>query len=239
MANSDLRSTYNLYCDESCHLEHDKQSVMVLGIVWCRLDKSREIAQRIREIKTRHALSPKFEIKWSKVSPAGLAFYRDIIDYFFDDDHLHFRVLVAHKDKLRHDAFAQSHDQWYHKMYFLALQTILAPQSSYRIYFDIKDSRSGANLAHLHEILCNNIYDFRRRVIERVQGVHSDHVEQVQLADLLIGAVGYINRNLTTSTAKTTLIERIQKRSNYSLVRNTLLREEKFNIFHWNPSGEE
>lgn len=224
---------YNAYCDESCHLEHDKQSVMVLGIVWCRLDKSREIAERVREIKSRHHMAPEFEIKWSKVSPGGLALYQDIVDYFFDDDHLHFRVLIAHKEKLRHEIFQQSHDEWYHKMYFVALQTILSPQSSYRIYFDIKDSLSGANLERLHEILCNNIYDFRKRVIERVQGVRSDEIEQVQLADLLIGAVAYANRGLSTSTAKTALVERIRKRSGYSLARNTLLREEKFNIFHW------
>jgi len=224
---------YNLYCDESCHLEHDGHSAMVLGIVWCPLQNSREIAERIREIKVRYGLSPEFEMKWSKVSPAGLEFYRDVIDYFFDDDHLCFRVLVAHKEKLAHAKHNQTHDEWYHKMYFLALQTILAPRSTYRIYFDIKDSRSGANIERLHEILCNNIYDFRRRIIQRAQGVHSHHVEQVQLADLLIGAVSYANRNLSSSAAKTALVERIRKRSGYSLMRNTLLREEKFNVFHW------
>ena len=34
---------YNVYCDESCHLEHDHQNVMALGAVWCPLDKVREI----------------------------------------------------------------------------------------------------------------------------------------------------------------------------------------------------
>jgi len=24
---------YNIYCDESCHLEHDRQPVMVLGAI--------------------------------------------------------------------------------------------------------------------------------------------------------------------------------------------------------------
>lgn len=61
---------YNVYCDESCHLEHDSQVAMVLGAVWCPLEKTREIAKRLREIKTRHGLSPNFEMKWVKVSPA-------------------------------------------------------------------------------------------------------------------------------------------------------------------------
>ena len=110
---------YAIYCDESCHLEQDGQPIMVLGAVWCPQEKTREIAVRIRELKQRHGLSSTFEIKWAKVSPAKVAFYRDVLDYFFDDDDLHFRALiVANKAKLRHEDFEQDHDTWYYKMYF-------------------------------------------------------------------------------------------------------------------------
>jgi len=57
-----MTTTYNLYCDESCHLEHDRQPVMVLGAVWCPLKKAREISVHIREIKAWHSLPPKFEL---------------------------------------------------------------------------------------------------------------------------------------------------------------------------------
>jgi len=30
-----MRDTYNIYCDESCHLEHDGIPTMVIGAVWC------------------------------------------------------------------------------------------------------------------------------------------------------------------------------------------------------------
>lgn len=39
-----MSDTFNVYCDESCHLENDHQKAMVLGAVWCPLEKSREIA---------------------------------------------------------------------------------------------------------------------------------------------------------------------------------------------------
>lgn len=42
-----MSATYNIYCDESCHLENDHQKVMVLGAVWCPLEKRREIAVRL------------------------------------------------------------------------------------------------------------------------------------------------------------------------------------------------
>jgi hypothetical protein len=110
---------FNIYCDESCHLQHDHQQVMVLGAVWCPLEKTREIAKRIREIKQRHNLSPAFEVKWIKVSPVKKLFYLDLMDYFFDDDDLHFRALIVpDKSQLRHEDFAQDHDTWYYKMYF-------------------------------------------------------------------------------------------------------------------------
>ena len=149
---------YNIYCDESCHMENDRQKVMVLGAVWCPLEKVREISVRLREIKEHHRIKPDFEIKWTKVSPAQTRFYLDVMDYFFDDDDLHFRALIVpDKTKLRHEDFGQSHDDWYYKMYFDMLKVIFNPHDCYRIYLDIKDTRSAAKVAKLHDVLCNNM----------------------------------------------------------------------------------
>lgn len=70
-----MSETFNIYCDESCHLENDGQKAMVLGAVWCPEVKRLEIAQRLREIKIRHKLSADFEIKWTKVGATKLQFY--------------------------------------------------------------------------------------------------------------------------------------------------------------------
>jgi hypothetical protein len=233
-----MSEIFNVYCDESCHLENDRQPLMVLGAVWCPLEKTREIAIRIREIKKQHDLPPNFEIKWVKVSPAKLDFYIAVMDYFFDDDDLHFRGLIADKTRLRHKERNQTHDDWYYKMYFDMLKVILFPYSRYRIYIDVKDTRSQSkveNLQKLHEVLSNNMYDFRREVIERVQAVHSREIEQLQLADLLIGAVAYANRGLQTSQAKLELVNRMRQRSGYRLTSKTLYRENKVNLFLWQP----
>jgi len=230
-----MSETYNIYCDESCHLENDKQPAMVLGAAWCPLDKTREIAVRIREIKRKHGLAPKFEAKWTKVSPAGSKFYVDLLDYFFDDDDLHFRALVVpDKTKLDHDAFpGQDHDVWYYKMYFDMLKVILSPTDRYRIYLDIKDTRGAEKVKKLHDVLCNNLYDFSRDIVERVQLVHSHEIEQLQLADLLVGAISYVNRGLRANSGKVALVERMRKRSGYTLDRTTLLREAKVNLLLW------
>ena len=231
---SDMRPTYNVYCDESCHLERDRQPVMVLGAVWCPLEKSRETSVRIREIKTSHGLSPAFESKWTKVSPAKQAFYLDLLDYFFDDDDLHFRALVVQdKSRLQHYLYGQTHDTWYYKMYFDMLKAVLDPEACYRIYLDIKDTRSAAKITKLHDVLCNSMYDFGSQVIERLQTVRSHEAEILQLTDLLIGAVSYVNRGLQMNAAKLAVVERMRERSSYSLTKTTLLRENKVNLFMW------
>ncbi|HWR83377.1 MAG TPA: DUF3800 domain-containing protein [Candidatus Deferrimicrobium sp.] len=227
---------YSIYCDESCHLEGDHHPIMVLGAVWCPTSLTRAIFNRIREIKIRNGLSREFEVKWTKVSPSKNQIYRDLLDYFFDDDHLHFRCLVAeNKYNLQHTLFGQDHDTWYYKMYFNLLKVILSPHDTFRIYLDIKDTRSESKVAKLRDVLSNNMYDFQRRIIERIQTVRSHEVELIQLADLLTGTISYLNRGISTNEGKLALVTRMQERSGYQLTQTTLLKEEKLNLFKWKP----
>jgi hypothetical protein len=232
-----MGNLYNIYCDESCHLEHDGEKAMTIGGIWCPHNKKNEIFNRIREIKKEHGLSEKFEIKWNKVSMGKLDFYMDIVNYFFDNSDLHFRVLVVpNKQELIHELYKQTHDDFYYKMYFNMLKTLFEPGSEYNIYIDIKDTRGQRKVEKLHEVLCNNHYDFNRKLIRKIQQVRSEEVELVALADLMIGALSYLHRNKNTSEAKLKLIERIKTRSGYNLMASTLFRENKFNIFIWHPS---
>ncbi|WP_261509120.1 DUF3800 domain-containing protein [Burkholderia multivorans] len=233
-----MDQTYNVYCDESCHLENDGQKAMVIGAVWCPTSSRNEIATRLREIKRRHGLNSSIESKWTKISKSKIEFYLDCVDYFFDNDDLHFRgIIIPNKDTLDHNAFHQDHDTWYYKMYFTMLKAIFDPASKYRVYIDIKDTLGQKKIEKLHEVLCHNAYDFSRSMIERVQRVQSHEVEHLQLADVLIGALSYMHRGLNESATKRQIIERIKQRSGYSLDRNTLLRETKFNLLVWHSGG--
>jgi hypothetical protein len=229
-----MASTVNIYCDESCHLERDAASVMVLGALACPTAKSREIADRLRDFRERHGLARWFEMKWTKVSPAKSTFYLDVLDYFFDDDDLRFRALIVpDKSQLRHGDFGQDHDTFYYKMYYTLLKAMLSPEERYSIFLDIKDTRSHAKEQTLHDVLCNSLHDRDQKVVERLQSVRSTEVQQVQLADLLTGIVSYANRDLQTSPAKTALVERMRKRSGYRLTASTLVRADKVNLFRW------
>ncbi len=229
-----MSNTLNIYCDESCHLLNDGHEVMTLGALWCPLERRREIDVHLREIKSKHGIPATTEVKWTKVSPAKLVFYSDWIDYFFDDDDLHFRALVVpNKSALRHESFGQTHDEWYYKMLFTLVSPLLKPENSHRIYLDYKDNHSGDKARKLHDVLCGSAYDFDRAIIERVQPVASHESELMQLCDLLIGAVGYANRSLSTSQAKLRLVARMRERSRLTLNRTTLLNATKVNLLRW------
>lgn len=207
---------------------------MVLGALACPTAKAHEIADRLRDFRDRHGLPRWFEIKWTKVSAGKCPFYLDVLDYFFDDDDLHFRALIVpDKSRLRHADFGQDHDTFYYKMYYTLLRAMLSPEERYSIFLDIKDTRSHAKEQKLREVLCGSLHDRDQKVIERLQSVRSSEVQQVQLADLLTGIVSYVNRGLQSSSAKTALVERMRKRSGYRLTFSTLLRAEKVNLFRW------
>lgn len=227
----------NIYCDESNHLENDGKKIMVLGAVYCPKNEVRFINERIKEIKEKHGLPRNVEIKWKRVSSGKLMCYRDIIDYFFDKDSLHFRAVVINKTELDHKSRGQTHDEWYYKMYFELLSKILDPDQKYNIYLDTKDTRGRTKIKELHEVLSSNMYDFERKIIRKIQEIRSFEVQIVQLTDILIGALQFSNSENQISEAKSNLVKRIKERSGYDLSKSTLVKEPKFNIFHWRGSG--
>jgi len=170
-------SLFNVYIDESCHLENDGMPIMAFGAIWCPKDEARRLAQELRDIKARH--HARGELKWAKVSEARQDFYIELVDWFLAEQPLHYRGLVVqNKHLLNHQQFNQNdHDVFYYKMIFSLLNKILSPDSQYDIYLDIKDTRSRLKLRKLREVLCNNVYDFTSQMIHHLQNAHSNEMD--------------------------------------------------------------
>lgn len=213
---------FNIYCDESCHLENDHQKVMTLGALKVNHTYRRIFNKDIIKIKQKFGISSKTEIKWTKVSPSRLDFYKAIIDYFFENPQLSFRVIVAQKEGLSHERFNQDHDDWYYKMYYLLLNYLIEPSDTYNIYLDIKDTIGKYKKETLKDILRKKIGDPTGEIISNIQLVRSDEVHLLQVTDLLIGAIGYYHRNLATSTAKLELVEYVKHKSKFNTGLNKL-----------------
>lgn len=225
---------YNIYCDESCHLENDGITAMALGAIWVDSSRVASLHKEFRAIVARHGVPSTMEIKWTKLSPRMAPLYLELVDWFFDSPDLHFRGLVVpDKSKLRHGDFGQDHDLWYYKMFYYLLRTIFERDHSYRVYLDYKDTNGAKKVAHLHEVLANDQYDFDKSIIRSIQLARSHEIGVLQVVDILIGALTYSVRGLSGSAAKQSVVEKIQQRSGLCLARTTLPTEKKFNLFFW------
>lgn len=226
-----------LYCDESCHLPNDNSDVMVLGGIECNHDELQRIKAKIRKIKMKYGLGERFELKWTKVSKNLLPMYKELIDLFFEENDLNFRGLIAKgKNELDHNAYNNGdYDEWYYKMYYYLLDGFLEPKEKYRIFIDVKDTNGVPRIKKLHEVLCNNRYDFKKEVIKDIQQVSSERNDLLQLADLFIGSLGYYNRGLNVrENAKLEIVQYIITKSDGKFL-GTKRAELKFNTFYWNP----
>ena len=226
---------YNIYCDESCHLENDHQKIMVLGAIKCEKSYKKQAVNDIRNIKEKYNMNKFCEVKWTKVSPDKFDMYLELVNYFFSNPNLSFRAVVVDKTKLKHELFNQTHDSFYYKVYYQLLCRIIVPNNENYIYLDIKDTKGARKVRKLGEVLANGLYDFNMECIKSVQNIDSKESELLQLADILIGAISYLNRNENEkenySQSKMNLIETIINSSGYNLRKSTFLSEEKFNLF--------
>lgn len=222
----------NIYCDESCHLEHDKERVMVIGGISCPASLTKQIRRDIEAIKTEYGIHPKAEIKWNKVSRCNIDYHKSLIDYYFRKSELKFRAIIVDKTQLNHTKYEQTHNDFYYKMCYYCILRIIEPSKENYIYLDKKDTKGTKKIRELKKYLSSKTEELGHGVVKRIQCVNSEEIPLVQLADLLIGAVGYENRNIEKkSAAKLELVEYIKQKSGYTLSKSTVLAEKKFNLF--------
>lgn len=226
---------FNIYCDESCYLENDHKKYMVMGALKCEKEYRKKISKDIRKIKQKYNIGEFQEVKWIKISNSKIDLYKELVNYFFNNKHLSFRAIVVDKDKINHKRFNQTHDKFYYKVYYQLLCRAIVPKNENYIYLDIKDTKSSRKIRKLKECLSNGIYDFNTEYIKNVQSINSKESELMQLCDVFIGAIGFINRkeNLKKgySSSKKELVDLIIQKSGDNLTKTTFLSEEKFNLF--------
>lgn len=228
-------SEYNIYCDESCHLEHDGEAYMILGGIKCPKKQRKRVSLDLYSIKEAYNIPKYAEIKWNKVSNSNLDYFKAIVNYFFENPFLEFRAVIVDKRQIRHNDYNQTHDEFYYKMYYQLLIGLIDPNNENYIYLDKKDTRGTSRINRLMFYLSQKNHDFDQSKVKRIQCVNSEELPVLQIADLLIGAVGYHNRNIKhDSKAKLDLIRYIQRLSTYSLEKSTFLSEKKFNLFFIN-----
>lgn len=226
---------YKVYCDESCHMQNDHKNFMVLGAVYCPENEVNNISKHIRKLKKQHGLKWSSEIKWTKISNSTINFYKDLIEYFFINPNLKFRAVICDKRKLDHEKFHQTHDEWYHKMYYEMVRYLINSENSYEIYPDIKDTNSYHNFQDVANFLRIKLKDTNEKTIKKIQPIRSNESYVLQIADVLIGAMQYNKNGLKTSASKLEIIKLINEYVVDGIEETTPYNKNKFNILVWEP----
>lgn len=217
-----MNKTFNVYCDESTHLENDGMPFFMLAYISVAYNQIKIHKEGLKAIRARH--KAKGEIKWAKACEGNYHYYADLIDYFFSND-INFRSVIIKKDQIDKSNPDFNYNDFYFKMYYQLIHHKTSLEYNYNIYLDIKDTRSNKKLAKLKDVLKWNTS------IRGFQFIRSHESSFMQLADLIMGAINYKLRGENKVTAKNKLIERIEQHCNRPITQSTPKADGKFNLF--------
>jgi len=212
------RSVIHLYCDESRHLPHDRESAMLMGSLACPVERIQGYHQELKALRAEHRLSPHFEVKWTKVSPGQQAFYLAVVDWFLSKQDLQFRALILpDKAKTMQRLPEVAQDHLYYRLYYQLLRSQIDPENRYRAFLDIKDTRGRKKLTELKKLLQTDAAE--TTCLSQMQHVRSHEIGLMQITDLLLGAVGYARRENAGdgSPAKQALVRHLEEKIGYQL----------------------
>ena len=177
-----IEKTFNIYCDESTHLEHDGHPYMLYGYVSIASNQIKICKEQIKAIKEKYDYTD--ELKWINIHDKTFQVYKELVEYFFMTD-MQFRVVIADKTQIDASRPDYTFDDFYFRMYFQLLHHDMNLEHNYNIYFDIKDTCSQTRLHRLREALKWNAS------IRNFQFIKSHESVFVQLSDVLMGAINY------------------------------------------------
>ena len=227
---------FEVYCDESRQEFFGARGpvapghFVLIGGIWIQAEERSTYKSGIARLRASHNVHGEF--KWSRVSPSRGQFYLDLVRYFFDQRGMRFRCLVLPADQLHAVPFHDGDNElMFYKFYYQLLHHWVMDSNRYRVFVDAKTNRVPQRLAKLREVLQNSN---RSAEIASVQALRSQEVDLLQLADLLIGAVGYKFHRGAASAAKVAVVKAIEDALGRPIA-PTSKGIEKFNVFSWQP----
>lgn len=172
----------NIYCDESRY-SNNEDPYLVIGAVKCLRDKKPEIANALIKMKRAYGIGGEFG--WKTASRNKEDFYRAVLSWFINCDDVLFRCVVANKRHL----WSRDDEGGFYIVYNQLLCHWFSQGYSYHVFLDRKKNSNRRRVDELRHKTMR--YTTLECAIACMEEVESDECVLVQLADLLIGCVGY------------------------------------------------
>jgi len=225
---------YNIYCDES-RVENRESRNMVIGALEIPRTKKSGIVAELRDIYRKHEFN--YELKWTKVHYKFIPFYKELIDYFFENSAMSFRCIIIDKTKVKFEEFHDNDEELaFFKFYYLMLKQKLLSNNEYYIFLDKKPTRDRHRARALHHYLDSYIlWNKEACNIRHFQAIDSKDNILIQLSDYLVGLMGFASdENSNMESPKGQAARYLKERLGRSrLCATSPLSEGKFNVFVW------
>lgn len=218
---------------------------MVLGGVVVLQDKIKIVENAVKEFRQKHNFHSEF--KWSKISNQRYKVYRDFLELFFafnDLGILKFHAIILDTHLINHKRFSGGdYEIGFYKFYY---QLLLHPfgkryyEEGVRYIAHLDYRTSNYPLQQLRTILNNGLsskYKMHGRPFVAVEPRDSATTEFIQMADIILGAIGYEKNGFTmlldSKKAKVDLVQYICQRIGIgNLCDDTGFRRDDFTL--WN-----
>lgn len=185
------------------------------------------------------------ELHWVKVSKGKLETYKKFIDFFATYPGADFRCVVLDSRAIDYKKYHDGDKElgFYKFLYFFISRNIEKDYKYrnitdvYQIFLDRRRRENDIEVGKLQDLKlflnrrlknrCSNNKD----IVRNVEATDSKISPEIQIADILMGAVGYSWEGFQTSPAKLELIEHIEKTFGMKLNQPTPYLSEKVNIW--------
>lgn len=228
-----------VYGDESRQTQH---RYMLQGTLWIPDAYHSDFDKDCDLVRQNHNIFG--HMKWTKVSAGKYNAYRDFVDVFFRymrTGKASFRAIIVDTHQLDHQKYNQGDEELgFYKFYYQLLLQGTDPKNNYHITLAHRENKVGDRLPALKTALNNGVRKKHLvgfdcvRAVEPKAAKDSNHI---QVADLLMGAVGYHIHDLHckegASGPRCELAAHIARQvGKPNLKFQSLPSESRFNIWH-------
>jgi len=221
---------YVVYCDESRHDAGPDCRFMAIGGLWVPRTRKVELTKAARQLFRELGLGS--EVKWKKVSRQRADAYKRIVDFFFSDPDLRFRVIVVDQMKFDPERHGGDRELGFYKFYYELLVHWLEQGNEYLILLDFKQNQSAHRYHDLRTVLTRRLKG-NAQILD-LTVIDSRETPLAQVCDLLTGAIAATwCDSLRPGSAKEELAKHIASWRDVSSLKTASLSPEfsKFNVF--------
>ncbi|HKQ34471.1 MAG TPA: DUF3800 domain-containing protein [Nitrospiraceae bacterium] len=223
---------YVVYCDESRHEASTEHPYMAIGSLWLPRDQKDDLTKQFKLLCRNEGL--RGEVKWNRVSKKYLTAYKHLVDFFFNQESIRYRVIVVEHSKIDVEKYhGGDRELGFYKFYYLLLKQWFENNDEYLVLLDFKKNKGSHRYSSLRRHLERSVQG--KAWISDLTVIDSSETPLAQLCDLLTGAVAAAwCHDLVSGRPKSELAQHIgERRGGGSLhLANFNAQPSKFNIFN-------